>query len=111
MPDTGSAYSQEGTEAHALGEFLLKTALGEETSDPRPEFKYYSDEMQSCAEGYRDEVLAIYEQVLHFCCLPLPGNVCECSPYLFECGARFFCSFCSIKKSCQIQQLFSNLLY
>ena len=67
MPDTGSAYSQEGTEAHALGEYLLKTALGEEVSDPRPEFKYYSDEMQSCAEGYRDEVLAIYEQVKTEC--------------------------------------------
>ena len=59
--DTGSDYSREGTEAHSLGEFLLKSALGIECSDPRPDFKYYNDEMQECAEGYRDAVLEIYE--------------------------------------------------
>lgn len=67
MDDTGSDYAREGTEAHALGEFLLRTALGEETTDPRPTFKYYCDEMQECAEGYRDAVLEIYETVKRTC--------------------------------------------
>ena len=61
--DTSSDYTREGTEAHALGEYLLKEALGQPMEDPRPDFKYYTDEMQSCAEGYRDEVLAVYEQL------------------------------------------------
>lgn len=34
--DTGSEYSREGTEAHSLGEFLLKQALGFPCEDPRP---------------------------------------------------------------------------
>ncbi len=34
--DTGSEYSREGTEAHAVGEFLLKQALGLHCEDPRP---------------------------------------------------------------------------
>ncbi len=59
--DTGTDFSREGTEAHALGEFLLKSALGIPCDDPRPDFKYYNEEMQECAEGYRDTVLEIYE--------------------------------------------------
>ena len=62
-PDTGSVYTAEGTEAHELGEFLLRTALGEEMADPRPSMTYYCDEMQECAEGYRDAVLDLYNQL------------------------------------------------
>ena len=61
IPDTGSDFAREGTEAHSLCEYLLRTALGEKIEDPRPGFHYYSPEMLECAEGYRDEVLAIYE--------------------------------------------------
>lgn len=59
--DISSDYSREGTEAHSLCEYLLKQALGEAIEDPRPSFKYYSEEMEECAKGYRDEVLGIYE--------------------------------------------------
>ena len=52
--DTSTDYTREGTEAHALGEYLLRTELGETMADPRPTFHYYNEEMQSCAEGYRD---------------------------------------------------------
>ena len=62
-PDTGSVFTAEGTEAHELGEFLLRTALGEKMEDPRPGMKFYNDEMQECAEGYRDAVLDIYNQL------------------------------------------------
>ena len=37
--DTGSEYSREGTEAHSLGEYLLKQALGLPCEDPRPTLK------------------------------------------------------------------------
>lgn len=67
VEDTGSDYAREGTEAHALGEYLLRTALGQEAADPRPGFSFYCDEMQECAEGYRDEVLSIYETLRQTC--------------------------------------------
>ena len=65
--DTGSEYSREGTEAHAVGEFLLKEALGLPCEDPRPNLKMYGPEMQECAEGYRDAVLEIYETMKQAC--------------------------------------------
>ena len=45
--DTSTDYTREGTEAHALGEYLLRTELGETMADPRPTFHYYNEEMQS----------------------------------------------------------------
>lgn len=65
--DTSSDYSREGTEAHSLCEYLLRTALGEKEEDPRPHLHYYNEEMQSCAEGYRDEILSIYETLRQSC--------------------------------------------
>ena len=65
--DTGSEYSREGTEAHSLGEFLLKQALGLPCEDPRPSLKMYGPEMQECAEGYLDAVLEIYETMKQTC--------------------------------------------
>ena len=69
--DTSSDYSREGTEAHALGEYLIRIALGEVAEDPRPEFHYYNQEMQECAESYRDEVLSLYEQLKASCADPV----------------------------------------
>lgn len=62
-PDTGSVYAAEGTEAHELGEYLLRTAVGEAMDDPRPGMRYYCEEMEECAEGYRDAVLDLYNQL------------------------------------------------
>jgi len=63
MADTASSYASEGTEAHALCEHLLLQALGRNTTDPRPQFKQYSNEMQEAAEGY---VQYVMEQVADF---------------------------------------------
>ena len=63
MADTTSSYASEGTEAHALCEHLLLQALGRNTTDPRPLFKQYSNEMQEAAEGY---VQYVMEQVADF---------------------------------------------
>ena len=62
-PDTSSVYTKEGTEAHALGEYLLRIALGQELPDPRPEMEFYNAEMQDCAEGYRDMVLEQFHRL------------------------------------------------
>ncbi len=52
--DNGTEYTAEGTDAHTLCEYLLKTELGERMTDPRPKLKYYSAEMEECACGYKD---------------------------------------------------------
>jgi len=51
-PDQGSIFAAEGTEAHALCEYLLKNALGIECPDPRPSMQFYSPEMEEAARGY-----------------------------------------------------------
>lgn len=62
MPDVSSGFAAEGTEAHAVAEFLLKSALGMETEDPRENLTYYNAEMQEHAEDYRDYVMELVEE-------------------------------------------------
>lgn len=65
--DRGSDYAAEGTETHALCEFLLKNALGTEASDPRPTFSHYSEEMLECAENYVAFALEIIARIRETC--------------------------------------------
>lgn len=62
IPNEGSSYAQEGTDAHALCEYLLKTALGQEAKDPIESLTYYNQEMQEHCEDYRDYVLGLVEE-------------------------------------------------
>lgn len=57
LPDEGSPYAQEGTDAHALCEYLVLKALGRKARDPTEDLTYFDQEMQSAAEGYRDFVM------------------------------------------------------
>lgn len=57
LPDEGSPYAQEGTDAHALCEYLVLKALGRKARDPTEDLTYYDQEMRSSAEGYRDFVM------------------------------------------------------
>ncbi len=50
--DTASTYAEEGTEAHALGQYLIEKEYGMPTRDPTPTLTYYNKEMQECAEIY-----------------------------------------------------------
>ena len=68
--DGGSAYAAEGTEAHELCEFKLKTALGMEADDPTPNLTGYSEEMDDCANGYATHVLSLVEKVKETCSDP-----------------------------------------
>lgn len=69
--DTGSSYAAEGTEAHTLGEFKLKTALGIKASDPTASLSYYSDEMENCAAGYAAYILELVETAKQTCTDPV----------------------------------------
>lgn len=54
LPDSPSPYAEEGTKAHALCEYMLRSALGEPAE--APDF-VYDDEMLQAASGYRAYVL------------------------------------------------------
>lgn len=69
--DQGSEYAAEGTEAHALCEYKLKNALGMRAENPAATLRYYSDEMEDCANGYAAFILELVETVRQTCRDPI----------------------------------------
>jgi len=69
--DTISDYALEGTDAHSLCEYKLKSALGIKAKDPTANFTYYDDEMEECTTGYATYVLELLENVKKKCSDPL----------------------------------------
>ena len=69
--DTTSDFAAEGTEAHALCEHLLKTALGRKSADPCATFRFFSEEMQECATGYVAYIMEQVEAAKQRCADPL----------------------------------------
>ncbi len=71
--DRGSPYAQQGTDAHSLCEHLVKKALGRRSRDPTADLSWYNQEMQECAEGYRDFVMDAIEDIKKSCPNPYIG--------------------------------------
>ena len=69
--DQGSEYTAEGTEAHALCEYKLKTALGLRSSNPTATLHYYCDEMEDCANGYAAFILELVATAKQTCRDPI----------------------------------------
>lgn len=69
--DIGSSYAAEGTEAHTLCEYKLKTALGIRTKDPTTSLTYYSEEMEECANGYAAYIIEPVETAKQNCADPV----------------------------------------
>ena len=65
--DKKSDYAAEGTDAHCLGEYKLKTALGIKAKDPTASLTYYSEEMNDCASGYAAYILELVESAKKTC--------------------------------------------
>ena len=63
VPDESSAYALEGSEAHALCEYKLKTALGKKAKDPTAGLAMYSKEMEDTASCYVDHILECLEGI------------------------------------------------
>lgn len=61
--DGSSPYAQEGTDAHALGQYLIEKEFGIPTEDPTADLTYYNAEMQECAEVYLQTVREIAASV------------------------------------------------
>ena len=70
-PDESSEYAKQGTDAHALCQYLVEKALGFETEDPTENLDYYDYEMQSCAESYRDYVMETLTATKEYCTDPV----------------------------------------
>lgn len=69
--DKGSDYAAEGTDAHALCEYKLKSALGIEAEDPTEGLSWFNQEMEDCATGYADFVLEQVETAKEVCSDPV----------------------------------------
>ncbi len=72
--DRSSDYAAEGTDAHALCEYKLRCALGEDMShvaDIRDNLTYYNEEMDDCATGYANYILEIVETAKQKCADPV----------------------------------------
>ena len=55
--DEGRAYAAEGTDAHSLCEYKLKTALGRKADDPTEDLTYFNEEMDEAVDSYAAYVL------------------------------------------------------
>lgn len=51
--DRASPYAKEGSDAHALCEAKVLTALGRSPNDPTENLDYYDAEMEDCATEYK----------------------------------------------------------
>lgn len=69
--DKGSDFAAEGTDAHALCEYKLKTVLGIKADDPTNDLSWYSAEMEDCANGYAVFVLERVEETKKHCADPV----------------------------------------
>ena len=69
--DKGSDYAAEGTDAHTLCEYRLKTALGARAQDPTENLTYYNEEMEECANGYAAYILELVETAKQTCADPV----------------------------------------
>ena len=52
-----SVFAAEGTDAHEVCEFKLKSLLGMETTDPRENLEYFNEEMEEHTTDYASFVM------------------------------------------------------
>lgn len=57
LPDTSSEFARQGTDAHTLCEFKVKTALGQELEDPTKGLTFFDEEMAECTDEYAQFVM------------------------------------------------------
>lgn len=68
---TGSAYAQQGTDAHALCEYKVNTALGHKVRDPTDDLEFYDEEMEECSTAYCEFILEQVQTAKESCPDPL----------------------------------------
>lgn len=69
--DKASVFAMEGTSAHELCEYKLRSALGMEAENPTENLDFYNTEMEECAEGYATYILELVEKAKEICSDPV----------------------------------------
>lgn len=69
--DKASVFAMEGTSAHELCEYKLRSALGMEAENPIENLDFYNTEMEECAEGYATYILELVEKAKEICSDPV----------------------------------------
>lgn len=69
--DKASVFAMEGTSAHELCEYRLRSALGMEAENPTENLDFYNTEMEECAEGYATYILELVEKAKETCSDPV----------------------------------------
>lgn len=68
---TGSAYAQQGTDAHALCEYKVNTALGHRVRDPTDDLEFFDEEMAEHTDAYCEFVMKQVQAARETCPDPL----------------------------------------
>ena len=66
MADEETTFAAEGTAAHALCEWKVRKAL-KMRAGRRPASDYWTDEMEECADDYRDYICDLVGQAKQIC--------------------------------------------
>lgn len=69
--DKASVFAMEGTSAHELCEYKLRSALGMEAENPTENLDFYNTEMEECAEGNATYILELVEKAKENCSDPV----------------------------------------
>lgn len=56
IADKASEYAQQGSSAHELAEYKIKSFLGESVKDPTDSLTYFDQEMADCTDSYAEYV-------------------------------------------------------
>ena len=69
FPNESSVYAEEGTAAHALGEYKLRKYLHERVK--RPASEYEDEEMEANTDIYAEFIISAVERIKETCPHPL----------------------------------------
>ena len=69
FPNESSVYAEEGTAAHALGEYKLRKYLHERVKRPTSEYK--DEEMEANTDIYAEFIISTVERIKETCPHPL----------------------------------------
>ena len=65
--DRASPYAKQGTDAHALCEYKVLTALGRPVKDPAEDLDYFDTEMDNCTDEYCTYVMEQLQEAGQYC--------------------------------------------
>ena len=65
--DRASPYAKQGTDAHALCEYKVLTALGRPAQDPTEDLDFFDTEMDNCTDEYCTYVMEQLQEARTYC--------------------------------------------